>query len=99
MCWSATLAMEMSRTSMKAASPTVGATTQGFAFGAPAVSAGAAMAPSADLDAGHDRHAGPERMIRVVGRVEDDLHGNALHDLDVVAGGIFRWQQREGGAA
>ena len=30
MCWSATLAMEMSSTSMKAASPTVGATSHGL---------------------------------------------------------------------
>ena len=44
-----------------------------------------------------DRHA---RAERDVGRriVEDDLDRHALDDLDVIAGGVLRRQQREGGA-
>ena len=40
---------------------------------------------------------GPEQNV---GRlVEHDLDRHALHDLDVIAGGVFRRQQAEGGAA
>src|SRR5262245_28133668 len=34
-------------------------------------------------------------MIGILSRFEDDLHGHALHNLDVVAGGILRRQQAE----
>ena len=43
---------------------------------------------------------GPNRYCRhLLGVVEDDLHRHPLHDLDVVAGGVFRRQEAEVGAA
>ena len=45
------------------------------------------------------RHAGTENPARVARLVEDDLDRHALDHLHVVAGGVFRRQQREGGAA
>ena len=38
-------------------------------------------------------------MILVLARIEHDLHGNALHHLHVIAGGVFRRQQAEARAA
>src|SRR5258708_21028019 len=92
MCCKATLAIEMSSTSMKAASPTVGAISQRLP---PLV----ASAISAHLHARHHRHAGAERPAGIQRIVEHDLDWNALHHLDVVSRGIFRRQQAEGGAA
>src|SRR6266576_1698499 len=44
-----------------------------------------------------DGHARTEENI---GRlVEHDLHRDALHDLDVIASGILRWQKAESGTA
>src|SRR5580704_3116844 len=105
MCWRATLAMEMSSTSMKAASPTVGATSPSrvaAGFGAPANGPEASSASPSRLDilahlhARHRRHAGPERPARVGRIVEHDLDRNALHHLDEVARGVLRRQQAEG---
>src|SRR5947209_1622109 len=104
MCCSATLAMEMSSSSMKAASPTVGATTHGLT---PARALDADPAPAAvvsvialpHLDARHHRHARAERARRVRRVVEHDLDRHALHHLDVVAGGILGRQQAEHRAA
>ena len=50
-----------------------------------------------DADRRLDRHARAKRHIGGA-HVEHDLHRHALHDLDVVAGGVLRRQQREGGA-
>jgi len=40
-------------------------------------------------------HPGAQRQILVLARVEIDNHGNPLHHLDVIAGGVFRGQQAE----
>jgi len=47
----------------------------------------------------HDRHAGAKHPVLAGQVVEDDLDRHPLHDLHVIAGGVFRWQQRKGGAA
>src|SRR5258708_37729757 len=43
----------------------------------------------------HNRH--PRAQLTSLGRarLEHDLHRYTLHNFDVVAGGIFRWQQAE----
>src|SRR6266446_3707373 len=43
----------------------------------------------------HDRHPRTQFMSLVLARLEHDLHRYALHNFDVVAGGVFRWQQAE----
>ena len=42
---------------------------------------------------------GPSRMLDLVEIVEYNLHGNTLHDLHVIARGVFRRQEAESGAA
>src|SRR5258708_24866637 len=37
-------------------------------------------------------------MLRYLMRIERNAHRHPLHDLDPVAGGVLRWQQRERGA-
>ena len=44
------------------------------------------------------RQADLQRMLGELMRIERDAHRNALHDLDPVAGGVLRRQQRERGA-
>src|SRR5215468_9475465 len=44
-------------------------------------------------DVGNHRHARPQIDLRAA--VEQDLHGDALHDLGEVTGGIVGRQQRE----
>src|SRR6202795_5156507 len=43
----------------------------------------------------HHRHPRTQFMPLVLARLEHDLHRYALHDLDVVAGGVFGRQQAE----
>src|SRR5262245_14790332 len=45
----------------------------------------------------HDRHARSDRQVGGP-LIDHDLHRNALHDLDEIAGCVFRRQQAEGGA-
>src|SRR6266581_5084585 len=48
----------------------------------------------------HRRDDGHARTEQNIGRlVEHDLHWDALHDLDIIASGILRWQKAEGGTA
>src|ERR1700712_1920736 len=47
------------------------------------------------LDGRNHRHARPQLDERSVAAVERDLHGNALHHLGEVAGGVIRRQQCE----
>ena len=49
-----------------------------------------------DVDCHLDRKTHPERLVGWLRAVEHDLDRYALYDLDPVAGGIFRRQQREG---
>src|SRR5262249_19811790 len=104
--------MVVSSTSMKLASATTMAISHGLAplplaaVGAPAwIDATLIATPAAVHRAGawidshgrDHRHARPERDV---GRriVHNDLDRHALHDLDVVAGGVLGRQQRERGA-
>src|SRR5512139_1711046 len=48
-----------------------------------------------DHHRGHDRHAGPQQVLGVLSFLEHDLHRDPLHDLHVVAGGVFGRQQAE----
>src|SRR5690349_11428052 len=101
MCFRATLAMEMSSTSMKAASATTGAMIQGVgpvAAAAPPPGAGAGSAMlSARPDIDGRNHREAEAGDETVGQrlVEHDLHRHPLHHLDEVAGGVLRRQQAE----
>src|SRR5512145_3131751 len=47
---------------------------------------------------GGDGHPDPQDMAGVLAPGEDDLDGDALDDLDVVPGRVFRREEREGGA-
>lgn len=40
-----------------------------------------------------DRHSRPEQVLGVLSFFENDLDRNALHNLDIIAGGILRRQQ------
>src|SRR5579875_255671 len=44
-------------------------------------------------DLGFDAHAGCEAVEIALTGAETDAHGEALNDFDVVAGGVFGWQQ------
>src|SRR3982074_3353328 len=101
MCGKATLAMEVSSTSMKVASVTATAIIQGLIAGRQAsalsrVPAAALISlPSSALslanpDLGDDRHTGAQLAIIVLSRIEHDFDWNALHNLHVVSGRILR---------
>src|SRR6516162_2902862 len=99
MCCSATLAIEMSSTSMKAAKPTVTATSHGLNLLGTPVCTDRIGALLSHPHTRHDRHPGAQREMRIGRRVEDDLDRHALYHLDVVPGSILRRQQVESGAA
>src|SRR5579863_2337125 len=50
---------------------------------------------SIDPDLWLDGHAEAQQVLRVLPFVKADAHRDALHDLDVVAGGVLRRQQAE----
>src|ERR1700722_12846807 len=50
------------------------------------------------VDVGVHRQAHAQRMGTQLGRIKRDPHRQSLHDLDPVAGGILRGNEREGGA-
>src|SRR6516164_940363 len=118
MCGSATLAMEVSSTSMNVASVTVSAITQGLivpsgilsldkilcliafagSFCAAYVSTYDRLAPSlySRLVRDHRRvhvHSRAQHGLLRGNRVENNLHGNPLHDFYEVASRIF-WRQQ-----
>src|SRR5258705_5756976 len=111
-CCSETLAMEMSSTSMNAASATTGAMIQRVGWpgsaGRVRVSPVTLIAGLASVLAGRrrgarvdrrdDGHPEAQHMGRIDRPLEDDLHRYPLHHLDVVAGGILGGQQAEAGA-
>src|SRR5437016_482302 len=41
------------------------------------------------------RHAGPETMLGIFAGLENELHGNALHDLHIIAGRVLGRQKTE----
>jgi hypothetical protein len=49
-----------------------------------------------DVYLGHDRHADKQRRFVRVAFRQVDAHGHALHDLDEIARGIFRWRLMKG---
>src|SRR5260370_823590 len=42
---------------------------------------------------GHDRHSRPQDMLRVLSLFKANLYRDPLHDLHIIAGGIFRQKQ------
>src|SRR5262249_37633144 len=50
---------------------------------------------SSQEHSGSDIHAGAKLSVGVLPRLDDDLGGNALNDLDVVAGRVFGRKQTE----
>src|ERR1700720_4916591 len=106
MCGKATLAMEVSRTSMNVASVTVMAIPPGLIepSGIRSLEMNLSIIAFASKPVllrdhrGIHIHAGPQDCF--VGRngIENNLHGNALHDLDEISGGIFGRQQADDGS-
>ncbi len=95
MCGSATLAMEVSSTSMNVASVTAMAMIHGLTAGrhASALSSGPRSRAHCRIQTlGIDRHARAQLMVLVFAGIEHDLDRNALHHFHIVAGGIFRRQ-------
>src|SRR3984957_3729407 len=89
---SATLAMLVSRTSMKAASATTTAISQGLNFGRQTSCSMASAAElielaSLQIHVWFHVHARPQPATLVLARIEDDLDRDPLHNLDVVSGG------------
>src|SRR5262245_25956973 len=82
---------------MKVAIETTMAMSHGLRLPADDRDCGLPPATSAHLHARHHRHSGAQ--IGVGRLVEHDLHGYALHDLDIVPGRVFRRKQAEGRAA
>src|SRR5580698_1877908 len=85
----ATLAMLVSRTSMKAASATTTAISQGLNFGrqmsCSMVRAAELIEASLQIHVWFHVHAGPQPAILVLARIENDLDRDPLHNFDVVS--------------
>src|ERR1700683_5233447 len=96
MCGSATLTMVVSRISMKATSVTTSAITHGLTAGFQFASSAACWVPltsgrrSLQVDGRIDGQAERQGQPGIEPAIGDDLHRNALHDLDVVAGRVLR---------
>ena len=98
MCGSDTLTTVVSSTSMKVANITAIATIQGLTFPCSVTGHVLLSLPchvSTSYNGRRHGHAGTQDVLVVLPRVEKDLHGHALDDLDVVAGGVVRRQQAE----
>src|SRR6266850_7442828 len=50
---------------------------------------------SSEVHSWHDVHSGPKLEIAILSFLDDDLYGDSLHDLDVIARGILRRKQAE----
>src|SRR5262249_16809544 len=93
---SETLAIVVSSTSMKVASDTTTAISQGLGFPAAERGSDAEAMGLLQRDGRLDRHPRPDRVAaQLVGAVEGDLHRHALRHLHVVAGRVLRRQQAE----
>src|SRR5581483_12029660 len=110
MCGSETFTTVVSSTSMKVANMTATATIQGLTGFSALMASSCALrsggcgrasdhagrgAPLFRVHRRDDRHARTQDVLRVLAFVEHDLHRHALHDFDVVAGGVFGGQQAE----
>ncbi len=51
----------------------------------------------AHIHFGFDRHARRQHVPGLL--IEDDFYGNALHDFDIITGGVFRREQTEDSAS
>src|SRR6188472_2300842 len=91
MCGSETLTTVVSRTSMKVANITAMATIHGLTW---RCSADMGLLQVHRREHGHAR---AEQVLRILTRIEHDLHRHALDDLDVVPGRVFRREQAEAG--
>src|SRR6185295_19586060 len=92
MCGSDTLTTVVSSTSMNVANMTAIATIHGLTVGC------SDAMRLLRVDRRTDRHAGTQLVLGILTRLEHDLHGHALHDLDVVARGVLWWKEAELGA-
>src|SRR5215213_10268011 len=93
MCGSDTLTTVVSSTSMKVANITAMATIHGLTCLWSEDMVGELRLLR--IYRRRDRHARPQQALLMLTRVEHDLHGHALHDLDEVAGRVLRRQQAE----
>src|ERR1700734_4106260 len=101
-----TLTMVVSSTSMKAASVTTTAISQGLPWGVHSwdLPPLAPFLPEEPLtrrsllhvDGGLDRGPERDRQQRIEPAIDDDLDRHALHDLDEVAGGVLGREGAEG---
>src|SRR5437870_458776 len=93
-----TLAMVESSTCMKvpsaramevtaSSSPVIGA---GMAGADPGLDMAGCLLAAGDVDRGLHGKAHAQGVARQLLRVEVDAHGQALHDLDPIAGGVLR---------
>ena len=95
---SATLAMEVSSTSMKVARVTVMATAQGLWLGRQrglAPGAASLIEPSRWITERPGRKSAVLVEVGLVAIDQIDADGNALHHFDVVSGGVLGGQQAE----
>src|SRR5271168_4368405 len=113
MCGRATLAMEVSSTSMNVASVTVTAITQGLIepsgmrsfemslffmrqlYYAPDTRIASTGPKLFRYHRGIHIHARPQHGFFWRNGIEDDFHGNALHDFHVISRGVFRGQETQ----
>src|ERR1700722_2023903 len=89
MCGSDTLAMEESSTSMKVAMVTVSATAHGLCEGFQSRCVPAGVISTSDANVRLHGHAGAQPIQPVLIGLEAQAHGDALHHLDVISGGVF----------
>src|SRR5689334_1369046 len=91
MCGSATLAMEVSITSMNVASVTVSATAHGLCPGCQPSDSRFAMLLHPDLRL--DAHPGAQALQSRLAALEAQPHRQTLHHLHEIPGRVFRWEQ------
>src|ERR1700730_17084303 len=99
--------MLVSSPSMNAASETPAAITQGLTrgfagvigeggrsmlFGAAAIASPQGLWMASYPHRRFHRHSGAQAKVRILAKVEANPHRQSLHDLDVIAGGVF-WGQ------
>src|SRR5260370_16407407 len=100
MCGSETLTTVLSSTSMNVLVITVIATIQGLTSGMllfvfSGLIGVIVLCPLLFVRQyrGHDRHCRPQDMLRVLSLFKANLYRDPLHDLHIIAGGIFRRKQ------
>src|SRR5439155_21779618 len=84
----------VSSTSMKVANITEMATIQGLTW-RDSLTSPPINHKSFRVHRRHNRHAGPQQMLRILPRLEHDLHRHALDNLHVVPSRVLARQQAE----